>query len=233
MSDGRILPWRSRLLDSLAAELLRRADRERILVAVDGVDGSGKTTFADELRRCIATVRPVVVIHLDDFLNPRAVRHARGRDSPKGFWLDSYDYETIERWVLDPLGSQGDGWYRPASYDVRGEHAVDSAAMKAPNDAVVLVEGMFLHRDGLASRWGASLLLDVPFVETARRMARRDGSSPDPSDPAHRRYVEGQRLYFRECRPWLRATWVVDNADVAGPKLIHGDDSFAARDSAA
>ena len=27
----------------------------------------------------------------DDFLNPAAIRHARGRDSPEGFFLDSYD----------------------------------------------------------------------------------------------------------------------------------------------
>jgi hypothetical protein len=25
--------------------------------------------------------------------------------------------------------------------------------------------------------------------------------------------VAGQRLYFEECSPWTRATWVVDNTD--------------------
>lgn len=37
---------------------------------------------------------------------------------------------------------------------------------------------MFLHRDELADRWDWSVCLDVPFTETARRMAARDGTHP-------------------------------------------------------
>jgi hypothetical protein len=34
--------------------------------------------------------------------------------------------------------------------------------------------------------------------------------------PVHR-YLEGQNLYFRECRPWALATIVVDNDDLEAP----------------
>ncbi|MGV0153296.1 hypothetical protein ACSW29_08165 [Rhodococcus sp. GB-02] len=34
---------------------------------------------------------PLIAIHVDDFLNPSKIRHRRGRQSPEGFWLDSYD----------------------------------------------------------------------------------------------------------------------------------------------
>jgi uridine kinase len=55
------------------------------LLAVDGVDGSGKTTLAESLARTYTERgRPVQVVHLDDFLNPRAVRYQRGRTSPEG-----------------------------------------------------------------------------------------------------------------------------------------------------
>lgn len=218
--------------DELIREVALRAGPGRLLVAVDGVDGSGKTRFAGGLRTRLELARPVVVIHLDDFLHPREVRHARGRNSPEGFWLDSYDYGAIRQWVLDPLGPRGDGWYRRATYDVHTEQAVESRPMKAPDDALVLIEGMFLHRDELASSWDASFFLDAAFAETTRRMASRDGTAPDPSHPTNRRYVEGQRLYFRACRPWRRATWVLDNGDPEFPTLIEGSDSFAARDSA-
>lgn len=67
---------RARVLQSLATEFL--ADEAgRILIAVDGVDGSGKSTFANDLAEVIR-VRPVIVIHADDFLNLRAVRHRLG-----------------------------------------------------------------------------------------------------------------------------------------------------------
>lgn len=45
------------------------------LVAVDGVDGSGKTTFAEGLATAYTDRgRAVHVVHMDDFLNPRSVR---------------------------------------------------------------------------------------------------------------------------------------------------------------
>jgi hypothetical protein len=82
---------------------------------------------------------------------------------------------------------------------------------------------MFLHRDELVGRWDASVFLDVPFTETARRMAVRDGTHPDPEHASMRRYVEGQRIYFAACRPWERATFLVDNSDPVRPRLVPGD----------
>ncbi len=70
---------------------------------------------------------------------------------------------------------------------------------------------MFLHRDDLMHRWDWSVFLDVPFTETARRMALRDGSHPDPEHPTNRRYVEGQRIYLASCGPLERATVVMAN----------------------
>jgi len=101
--------------------------------------------------------------------------------------------------------------------------------IRAPSDALVVVEGMFLHRDELASYWDASVFLDVPFTETAARMAVRNGSNPDPEHPATRRYVGGQRLYSDAARPWDRATFVVDNSDFTSPKVIRPDMFSTAR----
>jgi uridine kinase len=69
---------------------------------------------------------------------------------------------------------------------------------------------------------GFTVFLDVPFTETARRMAVRDGTDPDPEHPRTRRYVEGQRLYFAACEPQKRADVVVDNRDFDTPRLVRG-----------
>jgi len=205
------------LLRQLAAETPIRPEGFT-LVAVDGVDGSGKTTFAAAYAEALLALgHPVVLIHADDFLNLRAVRHCRGSDSPVGFWLDTYDYVALERDVLIPFGPGGDGGYRAAATDHRRDAAVDSPLVQARPGSVCIVEGMFLHRRELAWRWAYSVFLDVPFTETARRMAARDGTPRDPGHPGMRRYVEGQRLYFADSKPWLRATRVVDNTDPLAP----------------
>jgi uridine kinase len=91
----------------------------------------------------------------------------------------------------------------------------------------VIVEGMFLHRDGLAEHWDFSCFLDVPFTETARRMAVRDGSHPDPDHESMRRYVGGQRLYFEAAQPWQRATRVVDNTRPAVARILSAGEADA------
>lgn len=190
--------------------------RRPALIAIDGVDGSGKTTFAARFAAAIERAgRPCVVVHEDDFLAPRSVRYRRGRVSPEGFFRDSYDLHALARDVLDPLRPDGDRRIRRRAFDHRLDAAIDTPAEEVPVAAVVLVEGMFLHRDELSSRWDWSVFLDVPFTETARRMALRDGSHPDPEHPSMRRYVEGQRIYLAECRPHERATIVLSNSDAA------------------
>lgn len=208
-----------KFMQSLASDILGAIGTGRRLVAVDGVDGSGKTSFAANLVKVIQN-RPAIVIHVDDFLNPSPVRHSKGRASPKGFWEDTYNYAALLDQLLGPLGPNGDGWYSPASYDAEADRFALAEAVRAPSDALVVVEGMFLHRDELASYWDASVFLDVPFAETAARMAIRNGSHPDPEHLMMRRYVGGQRLYFEAARPWERATFVVDNSDFASPQII-------------
>lgn len=221
------------VIRSLADDILSRLGEGRRMVAIDGVDGSGKTRFSTTLASHIAEHRPAVLVHMDDFLNPRALRYARGRASALGFWLDSYDYGAFTESVLRPLDTTGDGWYRSMSHDEKSDSRVNPQPLQAPDNAVILVEGLFLHRDELVGSWDVSVFLDVSFAVTAARMAARNGSQPDPEHPSMQRYVEGQRLYFDATRPWAQATYVVDNSMVDAPRLISPEQSYAASDAVA
>ena len=82
---------RARVLDH-TARLVPAVGR----VGIDGVDGAGKTEFADELAALLHSRGcDVVRIRLDDFLNPAPIRHRRGRRSPSGYWSDSFDYDRL------------------------------------------------------------------------------------------------------------------------------------------
>lgn len=210
----------NRFHSSLANSLLSHLGRGRQLIAIDGVDGSGKSTFAAKL---IAEIlgRPTILIHADDFLNSSEIRHAKGRSSPLGFWEDTYNYDALIANVLDPLSPDGTGLFSPIAYDVSNDEILKrQQTFLAPSNAIVVIEGMFLHRDELASYWDASVFLDVPFAVTAARMSVRNGSNPDPEHPSMNRYVGGQKLYFADSKPWERATLIVDNSDYTHPRLI-------------
>ena len=89
----------------------------------------------------------------------------------------------------------------------------------APGTVLVL-DGIFLHRDELRAYWDFSVYLDVDFAVSVPRMAVRDGSPADPADPANRRYVDGQRRYLAACAPAGRASIVVDNTRLDRPRLL-------------
>jgi uridine kinase len=185
-----------------------------VRVGIDGVDGAGKTTFADELARATARLgRPPVRVSADDFHHPRAVRYRRGRDDPAGFYLDSYDYERLFADVLDPLGPGGDRWYASRAHDLAGDAGLNPPKRRAVPPSLLILDGLFLHRPELAGVWDLSVFLDVPFRESVRRMHLRDGSPDDETHPALRRYVEGQRIYVAEAGPQNRADVLIDNTD--------------------
>ncbi|AEE45245.1 uridine kinase [Cellulomonas fimi] len=216
-------PVRASVLAALAARVPPAAGRP-VLVGVDGVDGAGKTVLADELATVLrAQGRTVVRASVDGFHRPRAERYARGRSSPEGFYLDSYDLDALRRELLEPFAAGGSRRYRTAVRDVATDRVLDGAPATAPDDAVLLVDGIFLHRPELAPWWDVSVFLDVPFAVTYARMAVRDGCPADPEDPANTRYREGQRRYLRSVDPARRATVVVDNADPAAPVLVRAD----------
>jgi uridine kinase len=195
-------------------------------VAVDGVDASGKTTVATQLAEALRLRgRCVLVIHVDDFMHVRSVRHRRGRNSPEGYFYDSYDYESLTRQALGPLSVNGDGWYRAGSVDRARDVVMQRPAQYVPAETVAIVEGLFLLRDELVDWWDYSVFLDVDTETALNRKGRRDGLVLDASNPLTRRYVEGQRIYMESCRPRERATWVLGNLewDVPRPRASSRD----------
>lgn len=214
-------PAREAVLAHVATQVVNTS---AVRIGVDGVDGAGKSIFADELAdRLRSSGREVVRVSLDGFHHPRGLRYRRGRSSPEGFWLDSYDYPRFRANVLDPFSPGGNRVFRRAIRDVASDQPVYAELETAGGDAILVVDGIFLHRDELADDWDFSVFLDVGFDETFARMARRDGFPPDPRAPVNRRYVEGQRIYLATCDPASRADVVINNTDPLAPRLIESD----------
>ena len=192
-----------------------------VRVAVDGVDGAGKTTFADGMAAVlIAAGRPTVRASVDGFHHVRARRYRRGRTSWQGFWLDCFDYQQLQADLLDAFGPGGSGRYRPACHDLKTDQLLALPRLQACAGAVLILDGLFLHRDELVDAWDFSIFLDVAFEVSAARMAARDGSDHDPSAPSLQRYVRAQRHYLATCRPDQNATVIIDNTDLDRPLLL-------------
>ena len=212
---------RHELIDTIADRIASLTAQDPIRVAIDGVDGVGKTVFADELAaNLIARRRAVIRASVDGFHNPRSVRYQRGRNSPEGYFEDSFNYSALKHELLDPLGHGGSLRYLRAVFDYRTDCEITMPLQKAAKDSILIFDGVFLHRSELASYWGMSIFLDAPFEVTIARATARDSSSTDVNAPENHRYVKGQQIYLQTCEPKLSATFVIDNEVLVAPKIV-------------
>jgi len=212
---------RSALIELLAERIVGVVCQHPVRVAIDGVDGVGKTTLANELADALSNYqRTVIRASVDGFHNPRSIRYRLGRTSPRGYFQDSFNYSALANVLLIPLGPSGTLRYRRAVFNYRIDSGVTTTFETARKDAILLFDGVFLHRPELLSYWDLSFFLEAPLEITIPRVATRDGSSPDVSAPENRRYVDGQQFYLQTCKPQSAATIVINNENLSSPEIV-------------
>lgn len=214
---------RERLLTQLADEIEQLPTDPFVRVAVDGVDGSGKTKFADELRAILENRgRHAIHTTIDKFHNPRSVRYALGKDSPEGFYRDSFNLGALKSALLQPLGPSGNGKYRLGVFDLVSDAPKLEPAEQAPPNSILILDGVFLHQAELIDWWTMSIWLDVEPATALTRWRTREGvGSLDLNAAENSRYIAGQQIYIAEADPKNHATRLIDNNDLLAPRIIY------------
>lgn len=211
------------MIDRIVALIVDRGGR-RSRVAVDGLTAAGKTSLGHELARRIAERgRPAFRATLDDFKRPWAEAHRYDRVSGEGYYRNAFDLAAIRRLVLDSAGPDGDGRVALCSIDplTQVDHSALTTTM--PDDAVLVVDGVFACRPELDPAWDLRIWVDVDPELSVARGTRRDADlegGADAAEALHRdRYLAAELLYLDEVRPLAFVEVIVDNTDLARPVL--------------
>ncbi len=215
---------RIQLVEQVAHQIAATKRTHPFRVAIDGVDAAGKTTLANELVGPLEKRnRPVIRASIDGFHNPRLVRYRRGKDSPEGYFYDSFDLEALKTYLLKPLGPGGNGQYQTAVFDFRTDSRIFPAKQQAQANSILLFDGVFLLRPEHIGCWDFTVFLDVDFDVVIERAARRDlalfGSAEQVRERYRTRYIPGQKIYLNTCQPRARADVLIDNNDLMNPRI--------------
>ncbi|MFQ0815185.1 nucleoside triphosphate hydrolase [Brucella anthropi] len=165
--------------EALPSEILARLAQTggRLIVAIAGPPGAGKSTLSDDLRRAInkGGETPSIIVPMDGFHLDDAILDKRGLRSRKGS-PPTFDCAGFAA-LLQRLKQAEDEVFIPV-FDRSLELSRAAASVVGLEHRVLLVEGNYLLLDGepwarLAPFFDMTLYLDVPFAELERRLTDR------------------------------------------------------------
>ena len=184
----------------------------RLVVAVDGLDGSGKSRFAASLAAALSAAgRQASLLHVDDFRRPTDFSGLSPEAESALYYERYFDFTAV-----------GD--------------ALSAWARSAADGGVSILEGVMLLRAALPA--GTPLIvLEVSAAEARRRILTRDqakGRTPEEiAGRIDRRYFPAQARYRASCDPLGLADLVIDNEDWAHPHVVRRSDGRFAPEIAA
>jgi len=196
-------------IGSLARKLVAEQSDGRMIVAIAGPPGSGKSTLSANLAAELGEL--CCIIPMDGFHLDNETLQARGLLSVKGA-PETFFRQGFERLVNDLRA--GDAHHFP-TFDRDIDSVVENGGTVPKTASILLVEGNYLLFDepgwrDLAQKWDASIWLDVPEKILEDRLIQRWLDQGMPRDAAIARaqgndLVNAQRVLQKA----LPATWVI------------------------
>lgn len=210
----------------LVGQILKlRPNSRLIVVGINGMAGSGKTTLAEALTGLleqdgIRTCR----VSVDDFHHPKKHRYRRGIASPEGYYHDSINYSAFAEGALRPA-------FEAMQFPVRCQtkhldlerDKEDRRFAMLPEGSVLLSEGVFLFRPELANFMHLRVYVHAEVEVILKRVQQRDlnvlGSAEAITARYRDKYLPGEKLYHDEVSPQKLADFLLDNTDPTNPVL--------------
>ena len=149
-------------------DLFKRLDhllesKDRVLVAIDGYSGSGKSSLAALLQQKY----DCNLFHMDDFFLQEHQRTPERLLEPGG----NVDYERFLNEVLLPLSEGRAFEYR--IFDCQSMAFTDTVRIQAKR--LNIIEGSYSHHPSLKSNYDLTVFLNITPEEQSQRILERNG----------------------------------------------------------
>jgi len=190
------------LADVIAYRRLESKSNRALLVAISGIDASGKGSLASRLSTNLKRLgMNVATIGIDPWQTPPALRR-EAADPAEHFYLHGYRFEDLFDRVIEPLR-------RDRALDLEVE-LLDPAGLRFTTRLsyeaidVIVLEGIFLFKRELRDRYDVSVWVECGFPAALQRaIVRNQEGLPKGRlvSDYERIYFPAQRLHFDADRP--------------------------------
>ncbi|MFS0688000.1 kinase [Sporosarcina sp. 179-K 8C2 HS] len=181
-----------------------------LLIGIDGLGGSGKTTFVKEIEQELLYQNcQAVTFHLDDHIVERKKRYETGYEEWYEYYYLQWDVDNLTANLFEPL-QRGCNNIFLAFYDKLTDSTVTKQTT-VTSDSIVLIEGIFSQRHEWKSFYDIVFFLDCPRELRHKRVLNRDlyiGDYEERLDKYQRRYWLGEEHYMDIVKPITNADFV-------------------------
>lgn len=175
-------------------------DKDQVIVAIDGMCGSGKSTLGEKLHiECGG-----LLLHMDDFYLQTYQRTSERLAEAGG----NVDYERFKEEVLDPILEHKDFLYRP--FDCQTMTLTEGKALSL--ERLIIIEGSYSHHPYFGDSYDLRLFIHISDELQAERLLKREGAE---------RYQNFVALWIPKENAYFNHYQIAQKACV-----IEGDDSL-------
>ena len=183
-------------------------DHSKLVLAIDGYAGSGKTTVADFAG---AQNPDVLVVHLDDFIchwKERKEMIEKAKDKSKVFELEWYRYDDLEK-LVRAFKTKKKGTIKFKTYDYDKNDFGPQKAFDL-SKKILVIDGIFLFhpKHKISKLWDRTIYLDADFTKADKKRIVREkkkwGKDYLPEthpDNWFKYYREAYNRYVKEQKP--------------------------------
>jgi len=163
--------------------------------------------------------RPVVRASIDGYHNPAEVRYKQGKDSPQGYYDDSFNYDALVKTLLRPVSDMTTAPQELpiAAYDYRKDSKVKNRYANFQTGTIMLFDGVMLFRAEINDYWHYRIYVDARYETGFVRGVPRDAGNDEDQMIVGKKYLEryfpGERLYRASSHPLEKADVIIFNDD--------------------
>jgi uridine kinase len=184
------------------------------LVALSGIDGSGKSHVAERLdERLARSGRRVARVHVDGWLELPDRRFDEKRPA-EHFYEHGVRFDEMFARLALPLRDRRAVKLEADLADATNAPAYRRHTYLFDDVDIVLLEGIFLLKRALRTHYDLALWVECSFETALRRALARsqEGLTPEQTMRDYERiYFAAQRLHFVRDDPRAAAALVIDN----------------------
>ncbi|CAM4014266.1 kinase [Saccharibacillus endophyticus] len=193
-------------MNNLISELLASNKSNRLIIGLDGLSRSGKTTYVKSLiNELNQTKNKNCVFHLDDHIEPRSKRYNTGNEEWREYYYLQWNVEYLREELFEKLHEENEIsiFYYEFEFDRQLLKRV-----KIPKQCVIIIEGVFIQRSEWRNYLDYVIYLDCPR-ET--RFLREGKNTRENTQKFKDRYWKAEDFYLETIKPQDIANITIKN----------------------